>query len=246
MIYEKSILSRALRVVDAISRTSDGLRFSEISRILDNPSPATVNKIIKALIWEDVLQKTTEGRYTLGRKIYLWGRVMAAQNPPIQIIRQQMLSIHEKYQVSVNLFTCVDQVMFCLECYMDTKTPLLYPAGKSLSLNLNVQGAVFFIPAEKLSDLTFLETEALNHEAPLSIEELQKMIRLTRETDIQDDLAMFYPGLRRFSVPLRENGKIVLTMGVGVSSKRTREGDLAETIVSELQDVRKRIEACFE
>ena len=245
MENNKSLLSRAIRVVDAISQSKAGLRFSEVSRVLDHPSPSTVNKILKELGAEDVIQKSSEGRYALGRKIYLWGRVVAAQNTPIQIIRQQMLHVHHKYQVSVNLFACVDQTMICLECYLDPQTPLLYPAGKCLPLALGLQGAVFFIPPDTLGDSAFLESEAENYETPLRVADLKKMIYQTQLNDIQDDRAMFYPDLHRFSVPIREHGKIVMTVGVGVSSKRTREGALADAIISELQHIRTSVEACF-
>lgn len=245
MENKKSLLSRAIRVVDAISQSRAGLRFSEVSRVLDHPSPSTVNKILKELGADDVIQKSSEGRYTLGRKIYLWGRVVAGQNTPIQIIRQQMLHIHNNYQVSVNLFACIDQTMICLECYLDTQTPLLYPAGKCLPLALGVQGAVFFIPPDMLGDSAFLEREAENYDTPVRVADLEKMIRQALLNDIQDDRAMFYPELRRFSVPIREHGKIVMTVGVGVSSKRAREGDLVDGIVSELQHIRSSVEACF-
>lgn len=245
MENKKSLLSRAIRVVDAISQSKAGLRFSEVSRVLNQPSPSTVNKILKELGAENVIQKSSEGRYTLGRKIYLWGRVVAAQNTPIQIIRQQMLHIHHNYQVSVNLFTCVDQTMICLECYLDNQTPLLYPAGKCLPLALGVQGAVFFILPETLADSAFLEREAENYETPPKVADLKQMIRQAQLNDIQDDRALFYQELRCFSVPIREHGKIVMTVGVGVSSRRTREGDLVDAITSELQHIRNIVEACF-
>ena len=141
---------------------------------LGNPSPSTVSKILKELTREGVLQKTPEGRYIQGRKIYFWGRLMAAQNPPIQIIRQQMRYLQEKYKVSVNLFSCTEQTMFCLESYTDSRSPLLYPAGKSLPIHLSVQGAVFFFSPEKLKDQSFIEKEAEFHEEPLLVEDLKK------------------------------------------------------------------------
>lgn len=246
MQHQKSIIVRSIRIIDAISKSPDGLRFSDASMTLGTPSPSTVSKILKELTREGVLQKTPEGRYVLGRRIYFWGRVMVAQNPPIQIIREQMRSLLEKYQVSVNLFTCTGQTMFCLECYMDAKSPLLYPAGKSLPMHLSVQGAVFFIAPDKLSDLAFLESEAELHEETLLVEDLKKMIHYAQSNDIQDDFALFYPGTHRFSVPIRENGRTIMTLGVGVSLKRTRESDLAEKIVAELQRIRIWIEASFE
>ena len=125
------------------------------------------------------------------------------------------------------------------------KTPLLYPAGKCLPLELELQGALFFMPPERLDDPAFLDAESENLEAALSAEDLRTMIQRARSADMQDDQAMFYPGLHRFSVPIREQGKVVMTVGVGVSSKRTREGNLAAAIISELEHLRSSVEACF-
>lgn len=232
--------------MDAVSKTEEGLRFSEVSKILDNPSPSTVNKILKELTGEGVLQKNYNGRYALGRKIYFWGRAMTTQSTPLQIIREQIQFLRKKYRASANVFTCMDQTMFCLECTVDPDTPLLYPAGKSLPMRLNVQGAVFFIPLDKLQDRAFLEKEASLHEEPLSVDDLEQMITQTLQTGIQDDRALFYPGLHRFSVPLKENGKTVMTLGVGISSKRTREGDLAHRIMADIKAISARIEGAFE
>ena len=243
---QNTILDRAIRVIDAISKAPDGLRFSDVALTLDNPSPSTVSKILKVLTRDGVLRKTPDGRYTLGRKIYFWGRVMASLNPPIQIIREQMRYLHEKHHVSVNLFTCSGQTMFCLECFMDSKSPFLYPAGKSLPMHLSVQGAVFFISPDKLRDRAFLEKEAASHEDSLRVEDLQKMVDYAQSNDLQDDFALFYPGIHRFSAPIRENGRTIMTLGVGVSLKRTGDGDLAQRIVADLRRIRTVIEASFD
>jgi|GEM_PF-2245478 DNA-binding IclR family transcriptional regulator len=246
MTTNKTILSRAIRVIDAVSKSRDGLSFSEASKVLDAPSPSTVNKILKELVQEGILQKSMEKRYTLGRKVYFWGRVMAAQNTPVQVIRQRMKHLHEWLQISVNLFTCVDKTMFCLESYLDPNAGYLYPVGKSLPLNLNVQGAVFFMPAEKLDDHDFLEKEALKTEEPLSVADLTKVVEYARLNEIMDDFCLFYPGTRRFAVPIQENGRTVMTLGVGMSATRAQKDDHAEKIIAELKDIRLTVEDAME
>lgn len=246
MSASKAILSRAIRVVDAVSKSRDGLSFSEVSKVLDNPSPSTVNKILKELVLEGVLQKSVEKKYTLGRKVYFWGRSMTTQNTPIQVIRQKMKYLHETFRVSVNLFTCVERTMFCLESYLDPNSAFLYPAGKSLALELRVQGSVFFISAEQLKDHDFLEEEALKNEEPLSIADLKKVINHAQETEIMDDFGVFYPGGRRFAVPIQEKGRTVMTLGVGMSATRARQTDQAEKIITELKEIRFTVEDTME
>lgn len=246
MSSSKSILTRSIRVIDAVSKNEQGLKFSEVSKVLDNPSPSTVNKILRELVHEEILQKTAEKRYMLGRKVFFWGRVMAAQNTPIQIIRQQMHYLHKKFRLSVNLFTCVDGNLFCLESYLDSDSPLLYPAGKSLPLRLSAQGAVFFIPAEKLDDCAYLKEEAKKNEEFIAVEELRRMIDHAREQGIQDDFGLFYPGTRRFAIPLCENGRTVMTLGVGISATRALNGDHCKEITAELKNVQTAIAIAME
>lgn len=246
MNSDKSLLSRAIRVIDAVSHNGEGLRFSEAARMLDNPSPSTVNKILKELVREGLLQKTAEGRYTLGRKVYFWGRAMAAQNTPIQTIRHQMQHLHQQFRISVNLFTCVAGTMFCLESHLDPQSPLLYPAGKSLPLRLSVQGAVFFIADDKLADPAFLEAEADLIEEPLTAADLADMIARVRASGIQEDPGLFYPGIHRFAIPLREKGQTVMSLGVGLSAKRANDAAFSEAIVSELRNVQAAVEDVFE
>jgi DNA-binding IclR family transcriptional regulator len=238
----KTILHRALTVIDAISKSAEGLRFSEVAKILDNPSPTTVNKILKELVHADVLEKTPSGRYALGWKIYFWGRAMGRKNEPIQYIREHMRRLHNAFNASVNLFTCVDDRMFCLESFMDPESPSLWQAGQSLELRLPVLGAVFFIPTDRLRDDAIIEAELQRHRHPVSPEDARRMIDHAASTGVQDDFALFYPGMHRFSVPLRENGQPVMAIGLGIMPARLAEDGLEARIVETLRDAQNQIE----
>jgi DNA-binding IclR family transcriptional regulator len=238
----KTILNRALTVLDATSKSAEGLRFSEVARVLDNPSPTTVNKILKELVSADVLEKTPSGRYALGWKIYFWGRAMGRKNEPIQYIRDHMRRLYDNLNASVNLFTCVDDRMFCLESFMDPESPSLWQAGQSLELRLPVLGAVFFIPPDQLNDNAFIDAELQRHRHPVSPEDARRMIDHAASTGVQDDFALFYPGMHRFSVPLRENGRPVMALGLGMMPARLAEDSLEARIVDALRDAQNRIE----
>ncbi len=90
---------------------------------------------------------------------YFWGRCMAAKNTPIQIIRSCMEHLYNDLSTSVNLFTCIDQRLFCLESIVDPDSPAMWQAGKSLPLHISVLGAVFFMSEEQIQDEDFLAQE---------------------------------------------------------------------------------------
>ncbi|WP_051564576.1 IclR family transcriptional regulator [Desulfovermiculus halophilus] len=239
-----SILSRAVQVIDAVSKSEHGLRFSDIAALLSHPSPSTVNKILKELTRERILEKNGSGRYTLGRKTYFWGRCMAAKNTPIQIIRSCMEQLHKDLSASVNLFTCIDQRLFCLESIVDPDSPALWQAGKSLPLHISVLGAVFFMSEEQVQDEEFLAQEMSRHEAMLELKEVKDVLHQARRSDFLDDRGIFFPGMRRFAVPLYESGQVAMTLGVGVMPARLeRVPGLGDRIADKLHSARAEIES---
>jgi len=237
-----SLISRTLTAIDAVGKSAEGLRFSEVARLLDNPSPTTVNKILKELVHADVLEKTPSGRYALGWEVYFWGRAMGRKNEPIQYIREHMRRLYETFHASVNLFTCVDGRMFCLESFMDPESPSLWQAGQSLELRMPVLGAIFFIPPDRLRDDAFIDAELQRHRHPVSPENARRMIDHAASTGVQNDFALFFPGMHRFSVPLRENGRPVMALGLGIMPARLAEDGLETRIVDALLDAQYKIE----
>lgn len=239
-----TILSRAIQVIDAVSKSEQGMRFSDIAAELDHPSPATVTKILKELTREKILEKAGTGAYVLGRKTYFWGRCMAAKNTPIQVIRSCMEQLHKDLRLSVNLFTCIDQRLFCLESIVDPDSPALWQAGKSLPLHISVLGAVFFMPRDLLQDEDFLSQQIAGHEADLDQEEVKEVILQARTSGLLDDQGIFFPGMRRFAVPLYEADTVVMTLGVGIMPARLEHNPaLYERIISRLQSARSEIES---
>ena len=153
-----------------------------------------------------------------------------------------MKQLHLELKASVNLFTCIDQNMFCLENFVDPESPSLWQAGSSLHIHIAILGAIFFIPAPKLHDQSFLELEVNSHPYPLSLAQVQQMIKTTERTGIQDDLGIFYPGMHRFSIPLLEKGQTVMTLGLGIMPVRLEKKGLYEQIIAALRKAKNEIE----
>jgi len=95
--------------------------------------------------------------------------------------------------------------------------------------------------AAALAVPAFLEEEAELIQESLTAADLADMIARALRNDMQDDPGLFYPGIHRFAIPLREKGRTVMTLGVGFSAKRARDAAFAETIVAELRNVQAAI-----
>ncbi|TVM19392.1 transcriptional regulator, IclR family protein [Oceanidesulfovibrio indonesiensis] len=237
-----SILTRALQVVDAVSAAADGLRFSEVQALLGGPSPSTVSKILRELTRADVLTKTPEGRYVLGVKPYFWGKTVSRNRGPFRIIREEMAALHETFEASVNLFTCSDGHMFCLESVMSPESPTLWPAGKGLRLQLPVIGSVFFFSREQLEDEAFLQAECERHRPRLELEDVRDMVANAWRTGIQMDAGLFYPGVIRLAVPLVDQERVTMVLGLGILEARQEERDAVSRIAAAMRGAKERIE----
>ncbi|WP_028574285.1 IclR family transcriptional regulator [Desulfonatronovibrio hydrogenovorans] len=241
----ETTLARALRVIDEISKHQNGLGFSAIRIFLGNPSPTTVNKILKELVAVDVLHKTSRRTYVLGTKTYFWGKAAAKRNQPMQVVRAHMRWLHDEFQASVNLFTLSQGRLFCLESFVAPESPAMWPAGQSLALSLPVVGSIFFYDPATLTDETFLKQELAAHHEPISLDDVQVMIRKAGNTQMQDDRALFYPGMRRFAIPIREQDQTVMVLGLGVLEARMLKNDLCGKIASRLEQTRSSLEEVF-
>ncbi|WP_156816852.1 IclR family transcriptional regulator domain-containing protein [Desulfovibrio oxyclinae] len=238
----QSTLTRALMVMDEASKSADGLRFSDVQKLLGNPSPTTVNKILKELTAADALSKTREGRYVVGMKAYFWGKTVASRQGPMQVVRNCMKELHERFAASVNLFTCSGEYMLCLESITSPQSPSLWPAGSSLPIQLPVIGSVFFYPPERMDDESFLTAECARHDPTLDVDKVREMIRSTRETGTQFDAGLFYTGVYRMAVPIMEQGRIAMVLGLGVIEASVSGMDYLNEIATAMDDMKQRIE----
>jgi DNA-binding IclR family transcriptional regulator len=111
-------------------------------------------------------------------------------------------------------------------------------------LHISVLGAVFFMPQDRLLDEDFLTQEIARHDADLDRQEVKNVILQARRSGMLDDRGMFFPGMRRFAVPLYESGQVVMTLGVGIMPARLEQDSaLYERIISRLQSARTEIES---
>lgn len=238
-----SLLSRALRVIDAVSNAPGGLRFSEIQALLGNISPATVSKILKELQAFGVLEKSPEGRYQTGLTVTFWAKSAGTRRGPMQIVRQQMQRLYDTYELSVNLMTCSNGRMFCLESLMGDAGPALWPAGKSLELQLPVVGAVFFFEDSLLQDHGFVEEQCQRHRPRLEFEDVRRMIDQAQQDGIQYDPGLYYPGTYRLAVSLIKQGRVAMVLGVGILEAVQSGTNCIDRVRAELLAAKFRIEA---
>jgi DNA-binding IclR family transcriptional regulator len=228
--------------MDEVGRQPEGLRFSDVQKLLGPVSPSTVNKILKELTAAGALHKARDGRYVMGMKACFWGRSVVARQGPMQVVRECMTELHGRFEASVNLFTCSGEHMLCLESITSPQSPSLWPAGKSLPLHLPVIGSIFFFTQEQLADKGFMQAACRRHDSGLDPEKVLEMVRNARATAVQFDAGLFYTGVYRLAVPVMEQGRVAMVLGLGVLQARVSSMDVVDRISAAMIEMKDRVE----
>ena len=132
--------------------------------------------------------------------------------------------------------------MLCLESITSPQSPSLWPAGKSLPLQLLVIGSIFFFAQEHLADTSFVQTECARHDPAIGPEKVLDMIRNAQATDIQFDAGLFYPGIYRLAVPIMEQSRVAMVLGLGLLEARVSSKELVDRIGAAMIEMKDRVE----
>ncbi len=221
VINEKSLLTRGLRVIDAISRAETGLRFSQIAEVLGSPSPATVNKILKELLAENVVQRLDDGAYGLAAKVQVWSAVAASSVDEPALIKRELHRLHTQLQVTAKVFVRVGDQIYCTDGFVDEASPALMSVGNHTEIHPTVIGAVFFMSKAELNKHDkAVEKYARIHDYAVTADKIRKVMKQSIQNGIEDDQALYYPGSRRLSVPVSIGGQVKYILGIGAMPVR--------------------------
>ncbi len=239
---EKSLIARSIKVIDLVSRYEEGIRYSQIDAAFDGLSPTTLSKILRELAENKVIEKTGNGTYILSRKVFYWGQSVKNEQSIMQVLHEELLHLNHVLKASANCFTHIEGTMFCLDRIDEPNSPSLLAAGKKVRIGIGVLGAVFFKPEKMWGCKDKIEAEIRKKGFKAGTDDVKRMISRALAEDYQDDEGLFFPGSRRFAVPIRLGGNTVYVLGIGIMSVRLEEEGLYEKIKAELFASRQRIE----
>jgi len=241
-INEKSLLTRGLRVIDAVSRSSGGLRFGQIAALLDNPSPATVNKILKELLAENVLQRAGDGAYVLAAKVRAWSASAAASVDEAALVHAELERLHRSLRVTTKAFVRVGEQLYCTDGFVDEASPALMAAGNHAAINVGVLGAVFFLSESELLSHRQRAKETSMIHADVGIGVIHRILDAAIRNGFEDDRGLYYPGSRRLAAPVRVGGAVRYTLGIGAMPVRFQDKSFLTNCRAELLDSCQRLQ----
>ncbi len=242
--YQAPIVKKAFIILDAISKSTQGLRISEISSSLDI-SKSTVHGITAAL--EDagtVVRDSVSKRYTIGLTLMTLGKAAYERIDFKNIARPIMEELMELCQESVFLgvrngdsVTVIDIV----ESRKDFK--ITSPIGTALPLLAGAVGKIFLSLMEPKDCQKYLDTHPLKHFTPNSItnaqdylEELEHVQNMGYATDDEE----YISGVRAVAAPIKRYGAYIPAIWV-VGFKASMSDKKILTIIEQTQTAAKEI-----
>jgi len=211
--YQAPIVKKAFIILKAISQSSQGLRISEISSML-NISKSTVHGITAALedqgaIVRDIVSK----RYTIGITLMELGKAAYARIDFKNIARPVMEELMEQCQESVFLgirnndkVTIIDIV----ESRKDFK--ITSPIGTTLPLAAGATGKLFLSLMESKDLQKYLHANPLVKYTPTTITDHERYIKeleTVQKMGFAFDDEEYISGVRAVAVSIRRYGAYI-------------------------------------
>lgn len=155
-------LTRALRILDALSAESRALGVTELADRLDEP-PSSTHRLLQVLTHVNlVIQDSDSRRYRLGPHILSLADAFARQNPLIDVARPYLASLRTATGEAVFLTELVGQDAVCVAT-AERDRPLLFYMRVGQRMPFHASAAARAILAFRPLDETkaFLQREAL-------------------------------------------------------------------------------------
>jgi len=211
--YQAPIVKKAFIILDAISKSTQGLRISEISSKLDI-SKSTVHGITAALEEQGaIVRDSVSKRYTIGLTLMTLGKAAYERIDFKNIARPIMEDLMEQCQESVflgvrngNSVTVID----IIESRKDFK--ISSPIGTTLPIMAGAVGKLFLSHMESHDLEKFLSANPLVPYTANTIvdpdiykDELEKVKQLTIATDDEE----YISGVRAVAAPIKQYGAYI-------------------------------------
>ncbi|NOX35119.1 MAG: IclR family transcriptional regulator [Deltaproteobacteria bacterium] len=208
--YQAPIVKKAFIILDAVSKSSQGLRISEISSSL-NISKSTVHGITAAL--EDrgaITRDSVSKRYTVGITLMELGKAAYERIDFKNIARPILEELMEECQESVFLGTRNGDrvtVIDIIESRKDFK--ITSPIGTALPLRAGATGKLFLSLMEPKDSEKYLHSKALIRYTPNTITDpaqYEKELEKVRKNGFATDDEEYISGVRAIAAPIKQYG----------------------------------------
>lgn len=240
--YSVPALDKAMAILDLLDQTEEDLSLAEIHSRLGIPK-ASAFMILNVLEGYKVVRRSTEGRFTLGTKIYTLGMSYMTKMDIRKVAKKHMEDLTQKTGFTTHLGLILDQkLLFIEKVEMQSFIKFNTFPGMRSDLHITSMGKAImaYMPEKDLHDL--IDSIELGKYTPNTITDKEKLINILKRINesgyaIEDEEGEL--GIRCIGAPIFDiNNKVIASISI-VTLKSELSVDLFPqygTLVKEAAD----------
>ncbi|MBV7273690.1 IclR family transcriptional regulator [Clostridiaceae bacterium UIB06] len=238
---------KSLKILECFSREVKELKLTEISKMLEMPKSTTSNLIYTLLDMGYIEQNNENGKFSLGAKLFILGKVFEHHLNMVEIAKPYMETLRNKFNESVHLSISYNNAGICIEKIEGFNAiGMNSQVGKTLPLHCTASGKLILsgMSEEKLEttlkniDL-FKRTEATITDVDI----IRREINLIKEKGYSIAVEEGEIGLTSIAAPIYNyKGELIACLSIAGPSARI-DGNVRDEIVQELLKISKEVSA---
>lgn len=238
---------RVLEILELVTQKRDGMRLSDISRILSIPK-GTLLPILKTLCEYRYLLRNENGEYMGGAALLSFGNLFSDNYPILSIVRSELRDMSEKFGETY-YFGILDSgnVLYLEKVESIQPLRMLINTGRRLPAYATGIGKSLLIDKTQaeLDDLYPQGLIPLTKNTVTSISELSRQLSEARELGYAYEVEESMEHIRCFSVPIRKHGEVVAAISVAIPIFRYEDG-AKERIIEMLKEKAEKLGSLIE
>lgn len=211
-------VAKAMELLQILSRAGRPLSLKELTDLCGYPK-STVFGLLTTMRLHDVVTQTPEGKYTLGLRLFEYGRQVERAWDISWVARPYMEHLCRQTGASVMLSVCEGGSVITLD-QVETRGSLrvVSDTGSRLPIYCTSQGKVFLAHMSRSGAEALLRGQSLTQFTPHTITDIPSLLReaeACRANGYAIENGEYKIGLRSISAPVRTvEGKVRYAVGV--------------------------------
>lgn len=220
-------LSRGLKVLELITREGS-LYYNQLERTIGF-NASSLNRILKVLIEEGYINKSDDGRYSPGLKVFALTQLKTLRGFFTNKVNPILNEISNEFQVTAAFYIFGEYVTIIIDKVMHPDNISMRPIGEEKNdYLLSPWGFVYMAQFSSDEQKKFIKRNIESYKEQLKLpteEELNRFIALARERGYGDDEGAILDDIRRLAAPIYGiDGNIMAAIGIGSFTSRLDKG----------------------
>ena len=227
-------VAKAMELLQSLSQAGRPLSLTELTERCGYPK-STVFGLLTTMRLHDVVTQTPEGKYTLGLRLFEYGRQVERSWDISRVARPYMEHLCQQTGASVMLSVCEGGSVITLD-QVETRGSLrvVSDTGSRLPIYCTSQGKVFLAHMSRSGAEALLRGQSLTQFTPHTITDIPALLReaeACRANGYAIENGEYKIGLRSISAPVRTvEGKVRYAVGVIGMFRSVRSESFAQAI----------------